>query len=131
MNRFAPAAHTYRRSMSGWWRRNPYFTRYMIREGSAAFLTVYALILLDGLYRLGSGQGPFDAWRAALAAWPAVAWHCCALLLVGYHSLTWFQVLPKTAPQLRVSPRRMTAAALAAAAALSALLFASLWWASR
>ena len=46
---------TYVRPMGGWWRRNPYFVRYMIREGSSVFLAIYAVILLVGLWRLTQG----------------------------------------------------------------------------
>jgi len=52
---------TYVRPMRGWWRRNPYFVRYMIREGSSVFLAIYALILLVGLWRLSQGQAAWDA----------------------------------------------------------------------
>ncbi len=36
---------------------NPYFVRYMIREGSSVFLAIYALILLVGLCRAHAGRG--------------------------------------------------------------------------
>ena len=55
MSRFSPAARTYVRPMAGWWRKNPYFIRYMIREGSAVLLSAYALVLLLGLYCLTAG----------------------------------------------------------------------------
>ena len=33
---------TYTRPMSGWWRRNPYYRWYMLRELSCLFITLYA-----------------------------------------------------------------------------------------
>ena len=122
---------TYVRPMSGWWTKNPYFVRYMIREGSAVFLSAYALVLLVGLVRLGQGEAAFEAWRAALATPLALLFHGCALLLVGYHSYTWFQVMPKTAPQLPVDPRLITWAGIAAAAVLSIAILAAVLWVSR
>ena len=55
---------SYVRPMHGWWRRDPYFKRYMIREGSSVFLASYALILLVGLLRLTQGEEAYEAWRA-------------------------------------------------------------------
>ena len=96
---------TYVRPMQGWWRRNPYFVRYMIREGSAVFLALYALILLHGLNRLTQGEAAWDAWRAMLANPWYILFHWLALLTVGYHAYTWWKVSPKTAPDLRVGGR--------------------------
>jgi len=41
---------TYRRSMTGWWKRNPFYLWYMLREASCVVITLFALILLVGLY---------------------------------------------------------------------------------
>ena len=93
---------TYVRPMQGWWRRNPYFVRYMIREASSLFLAIYAVILLVGLYRLTQGPAAWDAWRAALTSPISLLFHWLALLTVGYHAYTWWKVAPKTAPDLRL-----------------------------
>ena len=111
----------YVRSMRGWWRRNPYFLRYMLREASALFLIGYALTLLYGLVRLSQGAAAFEAWRAALAAPWSVALHGLALLFVAYHSVTWFQVMPKTMP---LPARAVTAAGVMATLLLSLLVLA-------
>src|SRR5262245_9330280 len=92
---------TYVRPMQGWWRRNPYFVRYMIREGSCVFLAIYSVILLVGLYRLTQGEAAWEAWRAALTHPISLVFHWAALLTVGYHAYTWWEVAPKTAPDLR------------------------------
>ncbi|WP_295445617.1 fumarate reductase subunit C [uncultured Thiodictyon sp.] len=131
MSRFKPVLKTYRRPMSGWWTRNPYFVRYMIREGSAVFLTAYALVLLAGLACLVWGQTAYDAWRGVLATPLSIGFHLLALLIVTYHSITWFQVMPKTAPRLPSDPRLIVWGGFAAAAGLSALIFATLLWVIR
>ena len=92
---------TYVRPMAGWWRRNPYFVRYMIREASSVFLAIYAVILLVGLYRLMQGEAAWNAWRAAMATPLSAVFHWLALFTVGYHAYTWWKVAPKTAPDLR------------------------------
>ena len=56
---------TYMRPMAGWWRKNPYFVRYMIREASAPLFYAYALWLLMGLVALARGEAAYNAWRAA------------------------------------------------------------------
>ena len=48
-----------------------------------------------------------------------------ALPLLGYHSLTWFRVMPKTLPPLPVSARTVTALGLALVLGVSAAVLAS------
>ncbi|HET9403103.1 MAG TPA: fumarate reductase subunit C [Burkholderiales bacterium] len=96
---------TFVRPMEGWWRKNPYFVRYMIRESSSVFLAIYAVILLVGLLRLTQGEAVYEAWRAALTSPVSILFHWLALLTVGYHAYTWWKVAPKTAPDIRVAGR--------------------------
>ena len=105
---------TYVRPMDGWWRRNPYFTRYMVREASSVFLAIYALILLAGLACLLQGESAYNAWRAALANPISIIFHVAALLTVGYHAYTWWKVSPKTAPDLRVGGKPVPDSLIAA-----------------
>lgn len=118
---------TYQRAMAGWWRRNPFYLWYTLRELSSLAVTAYALVLLVGLARLRQGEAEFDAWREALASPASLGFHALALLLVLYHAWTWFKVMPKTLPLLRIAGRRVpdeaiVAAGLAAAVLASALL---------
>ena len=124
---------TYVRPMAGWWRRNPYFVRYMIREGSSVFLAIYAVILLVGLYRLTQGAAAWEAWRAALASPVALVFHWLALVTVGYHAYTWWKVAPKTAPDLRLRGRPLpelviTGGGLAATIGASVLIYVLVRW---
>jgi fumarate reductase subunit C len=124
---------TYVRPMAGWWRRNPFYGWYMVREASSLFITVYALVLLVGLWRLSQGQAAFDAWRAALGTPMSLVFHCVALVLVVYHSWTWFKVMPKTLPIVRVggrpiADRTIIASGVAAAAIASLVLFLVTRW---
>lgn len=122
MTRFRPAGRTYVRSTAGWWRKNPRFIRYMIREGSAVLVSLYAVVLLVGLVSLTLGKGAFDAWRTVLTTPVSVGFHSVAALFVAYHSLTWFRVMPKTMPDLPVSPRLITAGGIVASVVLSMLI---------
>ena len=131
MSRFKPTAGAYVRPSNGWWRKNPYFVRYMIREGTAVFLNIYAVILLLGLNGLAQGEAAYNAWRAALATPLALAFHAAALAAVIYHSITWFGVMPKTAPRLPVDPALITQGGLAVSGGVSVLFIAVLWWFAR
>ncbi len=127
--RTSTTTRTYVGPMAGWWRRSPHFRRYMLREASALFLLVYALMLLVGLVRLTQGEAAFEAWRAALDTPLSVLWHLLALAMVAYHSLTWFQVMPKTLPRLPVKAAWITTSGITLTVVLSASVLAGIRWA--
>ena len=116
----------YQRPMAGWWHRNPFYLWYTLREASALFVTAYALVLLAGLARLRQGEAQFDAWREALASPASLGFHALALLLVLYHAWTWFKVMPKTLPFLRIAGRRVPDRAIVVAGLASAVLFSTI-----
>jgi fumarate reductase subunit C len=118
--------NTYRRPMAGWWRRNPFYLGYMLREASCVFITAYALVLLWGLYRLSQGRASYEGWLQALAHPVSMLLHAAALVLVVYHAWTWFKIMPKTLPRVPLPYEAIVAAGVAAIAACSALL----WWAA-
>ena len=123
---------TYLRPMSGWWRRNPYYLWYMLREASCVFITIYALILLVGLYRLQQGKELFDAWRASLSSPLSIAFHAVALVLVLYHAWTWFKIMPRTMAVVRIAGWRVpdgviVFSGIGISILLSLVLFASAW----
>ena len=70
----------------------------------------------------------YDAWRGFLSTPFSIGFHVVALPIVAYHSLTWFQVMPKTAPQLPIDPQSIVRGGLAASAVLSVLILATLLW---
>jgi fumarate reductase subunit C len=113
--------------MAGWWRRDPVFARYMLREASALAVTAYALWLLAGLASLATGPAAFDAWRAIGRTPAAVALHALALPMLAYHSVTWFRVMPKTAPRLPFPAAWLTAGGLLLALLASLAVLALAW----
>ncbi len=124
---------TYVRPMAGWWRKNPFFVRYMIRESSSVFLAIYAVILLVGLLRLTQGEAAYEAWRSALTSPFSIIFHWLALLTVGYHAYTWWQVAPKTAPDIRIAGRAIpemliTGSGLLATLGTSVLVYVIVRW---
>lgn len=117
---------TYVRPMAGWWRRNPYYLWYMLREASCLFITAYALVLLTGVFRLQQGKVFFDAWRESLSSPVALAFHALTLMLVLYHAWTWFKIMPRTMPFLRVAGWRVPDGLIVATGLASVLAFSAL-----
>jgi len=119
--------------MKGWYLKHPFYIKYMIRESSAVFCTVYALVLLNGLWNLTKGQANYDAWVAGLANPVAVIFHVLALATIGYHAYTWFIVSPKVVPHIYIGTERIpdlyiTAAQFAIAAVCYLVLLVAVIW---
>lgn len=110
----------YVRSMDGWWKRDPYFVRYMAREVTAIFVAAYAVVLLVGLVRLSQGEAAYDAWLQALQTPLSLVFHLVVLAVFCYHTWSWFNIMPKTMPIMfvggkRVQPGTITGTGVAAA----------------
>ena len=126
------ARRPYLRPMSGWWRKNPWFVEYMVHEGTALFVAAYALILLASVYMLGNGEAAWNRWREFLVSPLSIVMHAVLMIAFLYHAWTWFKVMPKTLPFIRMGGWRVPDAAIigigvAAAVILSAALFAWVW----
>jgi len=124
---------TYTRPMSGWWRRNPYYLRYMLREASCVFITAYALVLLLGLFCLSQGKESFDRWLGGLASPLSIAFHVLGFVVVLYHAWTWFKVMPRTMAVVRVARWRVpdgviVSVGIGVSMVLSVALFAGARW---
>jgi fumarate reductase subunit C len=120
---------TYVRPMDGWWRRDPFFIRYMAREATAIFVAVYALTLLVTLGCLARGEASFASWVAILRGWPSIALHAIVLAAFVYHTYTWFEIMPKTMPPIAIAGKKLAPATITGLGlAASALLSAGLFW---
>ena len=104
----------------GWWRRNPYFVRYMARELTAPFVGLYALILLSGLVCLALGRAPYEAWVAILRTPASLVLHGVLVAIFAYHSFSWFAIMPKTMPPVSIGGHRIGAAAITLAGLVAA-----------
>ena len=126
------ARRPYMRPMAGWWRKNPYFVEYMVHEGTAFFVALYAVILLTGIMRLAEGIAAWDAWVAWLESPLSLAIHGVLLIAFLYHTWTWFNIMPRTLPPIIVGGKRLSAttitrAGLASACLASIVLFIICW----
>lgn len=117
----------------GWWLHRPFYTRYMIRELSSAFVTAYSGLLIVGLWRLSEGEQAWNGYVAALTHPLALVFQGVSLLFCLYHTITWFGVAPRTAPVMVgenfVPPRPIIAAQYAAWGLASAVILAAALWA--
>jgi fumarate reductase subunit C len=119
--------------MHGWWRRDPFFMRYMARETTAFAVAVYAIILCVGIHRLAQGEAAWNDWLAALRTPWSLLLHAVLLIAMGVHAKSWFAIMPKTIPMLFIGGHRVAASTItrvgsAAAIIACAGLFALAWW---
>jgi fumarate reductase subunit C len=113
----------YVRSMDGWWKRDPFFIRYMIREATAVLVVAYAAVLLVGVIRLAQGEAAYNEWLEALRSPLSLVFHVVLLLGFLYHTWSWFRIMPKTMPMILVGGRRIEAAVITGSGiAVSAIL---------
>ena len=119
----------YVRPMDGWWwRSDPFFVRYMIREATAVIVVAYAVVLLWGAVRLAQGEAAYNGWLEALRSQLSVAFHAVVLAVFLYHTWSWFSIMPKTMPLILASGRRLSPAVVTGTGvAVSAILCAALF----
>ena len=123
----------YVRPISGWWKRDPYYIRYMAMEMTSVLVAVYAVILLVGLLRLSQGEAAFNGWLDALKSGPSMLFHVLIFAVFVYHSWSWFKIMPKTMPMIFVGGKQVpqatiTAVGVVAAVVVNLLVLAILSW---
>lgn len=133
MNHKLAARRPYVRSMDGWWRRDPFFVRYMVREATALAVLAYAIVLAVGVVRLAQGEAAWNGWLAALRTPGSLLLHAVLLVSMAVHAKSWFDIMPKTMPLMfvgghRVAASTITRAGIGATVVASVLLFALAWW---
>ena len=86
----------YHRPVSNtWWlKRKPYIL-FMIRELTSVFVAGYCLFLLVLVYKLTQGADAYGNFMVALKLPSSVALHLISLTFVLYHTITWFNLIPK------------------------------------
>ena len=72
--------------MQGWWRRDPFFVRYMMREVTAFAVLVYAIMLMVGVVRLAQGEAAWNGWLAALRSPGSILLHLVLLVSFAVHA---------------------------------------------
>lgn len=126
------ARRPYVRPMAGWWQKNPFFVRYMMREATAFVVAAYAIVLLAGLLALANGEAAYECWLGVIRHPLSVLLHAAGLVAMVYHTWSWFDIMPKTMPPIysggkRVEGRVITATGLAVAVVATLVLLAIVW----
>ncbi|CAH0992548.1 Fumarate reductase subunit C [Sinobacterium norvegicum] len=95
-----------------WYLDNPFFTKYMVREGSSILMAYFCLNLLAGFSSLVSGEMAWNNWLAAQSN--PVLWllNIASLLLCSYHTITWFSIAPRVAPPVFIGDKRLPLSAI-------------------
>ncbi len=101
------ARKPYVRPMKGWWNRDPFFMRYMVREVTALGVLVYAVILAWGLVRLSQGEAAWNGFVAALRSPLALLLHVVLLVSFVIHAQSWFEIMPKTMAPIMSGGKRL------------------------
>ena len=125
VNAPAPAAgqrRPYKRSMDGWWRRDPWFGRYMIRELTALIVAFYAVVLLVGVVRLAQGEAAFSLWLTGMKSPASIVGHIALLIGFIYHTWSWFEIMPKTMPPVVIGGKKLPPAAIIGAGLVAAVI---------
>ncbi len=95
----------YRRPMGRWYLRPFYLFVYTLRELTAVFVLLYALVLLAGLAALAAGPDAWAGYRQALTHPLSIGLHGLILVAALYNSMTWFMVAPKAMPAVFIGTR--------------------------
>ena len=106
------AARPYVRPMHRWWRRDPFFMRYMVREATSLAVLLYAVILAVGVVRLAQGEAAWNGWLAALRSPWSILLHLLLLVSMAVHARSWFDIMPKTMPMMIVNGERVAASTI-------------------
>ncbi|MCW5634043.1 MAG: fumarate reductase subunit C [Rubrivivax sp.] len=122
----------YVRPMRRWWKRDPFFMGYMARELTSLAVFAYAVVLTVGLVSLARGEAAWAAWLQALRSPLSLLLHGVLLVAFFVHAKSWFEIMPKTMPPVRmgrriVPGRVVTRAGWLAAVVCSALLLLLAW----
>jgi fumarate reductase subunit C len=132
MNHKATLRTGYVRPMQGWWRRDPFFMNYMLREATAFAVLAYAIVLAVGVVRLAQGEAAWNGWLAAMRSPGSMLLHLVLLLSMVVHAHSWFVIMPKTMPMMfsgghRVAQETITRIGWTATVVATVVVIAIAW----
>ncbi|MDW6002718.1 fumarate reductase subunit FrdC [Vibrio mangrovi] len=81
-----------------WWKNNPFYRFYMIREATVLPLIFFILFLTFGLGCLVKGPEAWQSWLNFMANPVVVAINIVALVASLFHAHTFFGMMPQVIP---------------------------------
>lgn len=97
---------------SGWWRDNPRYTLYMLRELTSVFNALWAVRVLIQLNQIRRGREAYEAFVAAQRRPRWIIYHLITLVFAVIHSVT-FLIAAGKGPTVHVRGRRVPEETLA------------------
>ncbi|MDX1343886.1 MAG: hypothetical protein R3227_16070 [Reinekea sp.] len=79
-----------------WWLRRPGYRRYMLREATSLLVGLFTVELWLALLALARGEASWTQFVETLQSPWMLAFNLVCWLAVLWHTVTWFQLTPKT-----------------------------------
>ena len=95
-----------------WWTEKWVHSRFILREMTSVAVAWFAVILIMLISALRNGEAAFVQFQAWLQNPFSIALNVFALLLLLYHSYTWFNLAPK-AIVIRIGTKKVPAFVIA------------------
>ncbi|MDR2819881.1 MAG: fumarate reductase subunit FrdC [Desulfovibrio sp.] len=83
---------------SDWWRKQPFYRFYMMRELTAVPAVWFSILLIYGLSALKRGEAAFDCFVHFLANPVVLLVNIVVLMAALLQTTTWFTLAPKVVP---------------------------------
>jgi fumarate reductase subunit C len=86
----------YRPRMSPYWYfdRWPYL-KFMVREASCLLVAWFGVVMLVQIYAIERGDGAYAHFQALMACPTVMVVNAVALVLIAFHAVTWFVLVPR------------------------------------
>jgi len=81
-----------------WWKSNPFYRFYMVREGTVLPLIFFTLCLTFGLGTLVKGPEAWESWLSFMTNPVVIVINILALLGSLFHAHTFFGMMPQVVP---------------------------------
>lgn len=83
------------RQSKHWYRENPYYMVYMLREWTSVPVALAALDLFWGLAALAGPPQAWDRWITVQRAPIMLLFNLIAVAAAGFNTIKWFAAMPK------------------------------------
>ena len=78
-----------------WWTHRWIHIKFISRELTSLFVAAYSILFLFYIKAIGEGEEAYLAFSEKLKSGGFIAFHIIALLVLIFHSVTWFNLAPK------------------------------------